>query len=80
MEEFENVPLDSSQASAVVDIVSDGKIVEGTKASVITNTLMEFACESLSHEDFFLNSKDNFGKHLCFSYCQFHEVERTSLK
>ena len=58
MENFENVPLDSS---AVVDIVNDGKIVEGTKTSVITNTLMEFASESLSHEDFFLNSRDNFG-------------------
>ena len=54
---FENIPLDSS---AVADLVEDGKIVEGTKTSVITNTLIEFANES--HEDFFLNSKDNFGK------------------
>ena len=59
---FENIPLHSS---AVVDIVgdgrnSDGRILEGTKTSVITNTLIEIANES--HEDFFVNSKDNFGE------------------
>ena len=50
---FENVPLDST--------TNEGKVVEGTKTSVITNTLIEFANESLSHEDFFVNSKENYG-------------------